>query len=171
MELPTLSRSDPVAVRANDSVKIVASNRRAQHLYHVMERHEAGVVLLGSEVKAIREGRVQLREAYANIRNGELYLYDCHIGAYSHTGYTSHEPMRPRKLLMHRQEIKRLLGKLTLKGLTLVPLKLYLKRGRVKVELGLGRGKKVADKRETVRRRDAEREVASVMKKRGSGRD
>ena len=144
----------------------VATNRRARHLYKVLERVEAGLVLLGTEVKAIREGRVQLREAYAAVRNGEVFLHDCHIGAYSHTGYASHDPMRPRKLLLNRREIKRLVDKITLKGLTLVPLRMYLKKGRVKVELAVAEGKKLHDRRETERRKDAEREMEGALKRR-----
>jgi SsrA-binding protein len=156
-----------MAQSAAPKEQIVASNRRAHHLYKVLERIEAGLVLQGTEVKAIREGRVQLREAYAAVREGEVFLYDCHVGAYSHTGYAGHDPMRPRKLLLNKREIKRLVGKLTLKGLTVVPLRLYIKRGRVKVELALAEGKKLHDRRETERRKDAEREMAGALRRRG----
>ena len=151
---------------SKDAEKLVASNARARHLYHILERFEAGLVLAGSEVKALRESKVNLRDAYADVRSGEAYLVDCHIGAYSHTGYTSHEPTRSRKLLLEKREIAKLDGKLTLEGLTMVPLRLYFKKGRAKVELALVKGKKLHDKRETAKRRTAEREMAAALKRR-----
>ena len=147
------------------ALKIIATNARARHLYHIRETFEAGIVLVGSEVKALREGRVQLREAYVEPRHGELFLSNCHIGAYSHTGYTSHEAMRSRKLLLKKREIKKITGVLTLKGLTMVALKMYLKKGKVKLELALAEGKKLHDKRESSKRKDAEREMAAAMKR------
>ena len=134
--------------------KNLATNARARHLYHIRDRFEAGLVLTGSEVKALREGRANLREAYAAAKKHELFLYDCHIGPYSHTGYSSHEPMRPRKLLLHGREIRKIIGKLTLRGLTMVALRLYLKAGRVKVELAVVEGKKLHDKRDAQRQKD-----------------
>ncbi len=145
---------------------VVTINRKAYHNYHIQETLEAGIVLKGSEIKSIRGGRVNLSDAYAKPENGELWLCNSHIASYDAASYNTHEPTRPRKLLLHRKEINTLAGKVTQKGLTLVPLKLYIKRGIVKVELGVARGKKVYDKRETIARRDAEREAERAMKRR-----
>jgi SsrA-binding protein len=145
---------------------VVTVNRKAYHNYHIQETLEAGIVLKGSEIKSIRGGRVNLSDAYAKPENGELWLYNSHIASYDAASYNTHEPTRPRKLLLHRKEIDILSGKVVQKGLTLVPLKLYIKRGIAKVELGVARGKKVYDKRETIARRDAEREAERAMKRR-----
>ena len=142
----------------------IAENRKAHHDYHLLETFEAGLVLLGTEVKAIREGRVNLRDSFARIDDGEPYLYNVNISPYSHRGYAEHEPLRRRKLLLHRQEIRKLVGKTVEKGLTLVPVRMYFKNGRVKVALSLAKGKKEYDKRETIKRRDTERETRAAVK-------
>lgn len=144
----------------------IAENRKAFHDYHVLDTYEAGVVLLGTEVKSIREGRVNLRDSFARIEKGELYLYNVNISPYSHRGYADHEPLRQRKLLMRRDEIRKLIGRTVEKGMTLVPLRMYFKNGRVKVAVGLARGKKDYDKRETIKRRETERETRAAVKSR-----
>jgi SsrA-binding protein len=144
----------------------IAENRKAFHDYHILETWEAGVVLLGTEVKSIREGRVNLRDSFARIDKGEVWLHNVNISAYSHRGYADHEPLRQRKLLMHRDEVRKLIGKTTEKGMTLVPLRLYFKSGRVKVAVGLAKGKKDYDKRETIKRREVERETRAAVKSR-----
>ncbi|MBL7685414.1 MAG: SsrA-binding protein SmpB [Deltaproteobacteria bacterium] len=146
--------------------KIIATNRKATFNYEIIEKYEAGLVLLGSEVKSLREGKANLLDAYGMVRNGEVFLYQCHINPYEKSGpYYNHDPIRPRKLLLHHQEIAKLIGKTHEKGFTLVPLKLYFKNGRAKVELGLGRGKKTFDKRETIKKREQDRELSKAMKK------
>jgi SsrA-binding protein len=144
----------------------VADNRKARHDYELLETLEAGIVLLGTEVKAIREGRVNLRDSFARLEDGEVYLHNVHISPYSHRGYATHEPLRRRKLLLHRAEIRKLIGKAVEKGFTLVPVRMYFKGGRVKVALSLARGKKTHDKRETIKRREAEREARAAMSQR-----
>ncbi len=144
----------------------LADNRKAFFDFHVLEHFEAGVVLAGTEVKAIREGRVNLRDSFCRLERGEAYLLGVHIGQYSHGGYASHDATRPRKLLLHREELNKLLGKTTERGLTVVPLRMYLKHGRVKVEIALAKGKKTYDKRETIRRREADRETRAAVKSR-----
>jgi SsrA-binding protein len=144
----------------------VAENRKAYHDYHLVETFEAGIVLLGTEVKAIREGRVNLRDSFAQVESGEVYLYNVNISSYSHRGYADHEPMRRRKLLLHREEIRKLIGKTVEKGMTLVPIRMYFKDGRVKVAVSLARGKKAYDKRETIKRREVDRETRAAVKAR-----
>jgi len=146
--------------------KHVAENRKAFHDFHLLETFEAGVVLLGTEVKAIREGRVNLRDSFARVEDGEVYLYNVNISPYSHRGYADHEPLRRRKLLLHRDEIRKLIGKTVEKGMTLVPVRLYFKDGRVKVAVSLAKGKKEYDKRETIKRREADRETRAAIKSR-----
>ena len=141
-----------------DDVKPLATNRQASHEYLIEERLEAGVVLLGTEVKSLREGRANLKDSYAQIRGGELWLLHCHISPYSHGNINNHDPLRDRKLLLHREEILRLDRRRKQSGLTLIPLRLYLKGGRVKVEIAVARGKKLHDKREAIRKRDLDRE-------------
>lgn len=141
----------------------VAENRKAYHDYHLLETFEAGIALLGTEVKAIREGRVNLRDSFARIDDGEVYLYNVNISSYSHRGYVDHEPLRARKLLLHRDEIRKLIGKTVERGMTLVPVRMYFKNGRVKVELAVAKGKQLWDKRETERRRTADREAREAM--------
>ena len=146
--------------------KLIAENRRARHDYHLLDRHEAGLVLTGTEVKSLREGRATLGQAYAEVRDGEVWLMGAEIATYEQGNRANHEPTRPRKLLMHRREIDRLYGQVREKGLTLVPTKLYFKDGRVKVELALARGKDVRDKRRAVADRDAKREIERQLKAR-----
>jgi SsrA-binding protein len=144
----------------------IAENRKAFHDFHLLETFEAGIVLLGTEVKAIREGRVNLRDSFARVEDGEVFLYNVNISPYSHRGYADHEPLRRRKLLLHRDEIRKLIGKTVEKGMTLVPIRLYYKRGRVKVAVSLAKGKKEYDKRETIKRREADRETRAAIKSR-----
>ncbi len=146
--------------------KSIAENRKAFHDYHILETYEAGLALLGTEVKAIREGSVNLRDSYASLEDGEVWLFNVHINPYSHRGYADHEPTRRRKLLLHRQEIRKLIGRTVERGLTLVPTRLYFKNGHVKVSLALARGKQAHDKRETVKKRDADRETRAAVKER-----
>ena len=146
--------------------KNIAENRKAFHDYHVVETFEAGIVLLGTEVKSIREGRVNLRDSYARVEDGEVFLYNVNISSYSHRGYADHEALRRRKLLLHKSEVRKLIGKTVERGMTLVPLRLYFKDGRVKVALSLAKGKKEYDKRETSKRREAERETRAAIKSR-----
>jgi len=144
----------------------IAENRKAFHDFHLLETFEAGIVLLGTEVKAIREGRVNLRDSFARVEDGEIFLYNVNISSYSHRGYSDHEPLRRRKLLLHRDEIRKLIGKTVEKGMTLVPTRLYYKNGRVKVAVSLAKGKRAYDKRETIKRREAERETRAAVKSR-----
>ena len=146
--------------------KSIAENRKAFHDYHILETWEAGLALLGTEVKAIREGNVNLRDSYASVEDGEIWLFNVHINAYSHRGDADHEPTRRRKLLLHRQEIRKLIGRTVERGLTLVPTRMYFKNGHVKIALGLARGKQAHDKRETVKKRDADRETRAAVKER-----
>jgi SsrA-binding protein len=146
--------------------KLIADNRKAFHDFHVLETWEAGLALLGTEVKAIREGRVNLRDSFARLDNGEIWLLNVHISPYSHSGYAFHDERRQRKVLMHRHEIQKLTGKIQEKGMTLVPLQLYFKKGRVKVALALVKGKQLHDKRETIRRREVDRETRAAIKER-----
>jgi SsrA-binding protein len=146
--------------------KVIADNRKAFHDFHVLDTWEAGVVLLGTEVKAIREGRVNLRDSFARLDRGEIWLQNVHISPYSHSGYAFHEERRQRKLLLHRHEIQKLTGKVQEKGLTLVPLQMYFKSGKVKVALALVKGKQAHDKRETIRRREVDRETRAAIKSR-----
>src|SRR5678809_1717288 len=134
----------------------IAENRKASHDFYFLETFEAGIVLLGTEVKAIREGRVNLRDSFARLENGEVFLYNVNISPYSHRGYADHEPLRRRKLLLHRTEIRKLIGKTVERGMTLVPTRMYFKNGHVKIALGLAKGKQAHDKRETIKRREAE---------------
>jgi SsrA-binding protein len=144
----------------------IAENRKAFHDYHLLETFEAWMVLLGTEVKAIREGRVNLRDSFARVEDGEVYLYNVNISPYSHRGYADHEPLRRRKLLLHRHEILKLIGKTVEKGMTLVPVRMYFKNGRVKIAVSLAKGKKEYDKRETIKRRETERETRAAIKER-----
>jgi SsrA-binding protein len=143
---------------------LIADNRKARRDYHLFDTFEAGIVLLGTEVKAIREGRVNLKDSYGRVVHGEVFLYNLHISPYSHRGYTTHEPLRCRKLLLNRAEIRKLIGKTVERGLTLVPVRMYFKRGRVKVVISVAKGKKNYDKRETIRRREVDRETRAMVK-------
>ena len=151
--------------------KIIASNRKARHDYSILETVEAGVMLTGTEVKSLRLGRASLVDGFASIDNGEVFLHGVHIPVYDQGSGTNHEPRRVRKLLLHREEIDRLLGKTREGGLTLVPLAIYFSSGKVKVELALARGKRVYDKRQDLARRDADREISRAMGRRVKGRD
>lgn len=150
---------------AND-VRSIARNRRARHDYHILETFEAGLVLTGTEVKSLRDGKANISDAYGIIRDGEAFLLNLHIAPYESRGYANHEPDRTRKLLLHRKEIRRLIGAVERQGLTLVPLELYFKHGVAKVALALGKGKKLHDKRDAERERDAAREIARVARSR-----
>jgi SsrA-binding protein len=149
-----------------DDSQLIADNRKAFHDYHILETFEAGIALLGTEVKGIREGRANLRDSYARVDGGEVWLFNVHINPYTHRGYVDHDPKRKRRLLLHKYEIRKLIGKTVEKGLTLVPLRLYFKRGRVKVALALAKGKQAHDKRETIRRRELDREARAAVKER-----
>lgn len=146
----------------NSGISIV--NRKAYHDYLIEERVEAGIVLKGSEIKSIRAGKISLQDAYAKPENGELWLFNSHIASYDAASYNTHQPTRPRKLLLHKKEVDILTGRVKQRGLTLVPLKLYIKHGIAKIELGVGKGKKVYDKRETIMRRDTDREIERALK-------
>ncbi len=149
-----------------DRIKLVCRNRKAYFEYIIDDLYEAGLVLRGTEVKSLRLGKANIEDSYARFRDGEVFLLNAHISPYPHAAGENHEPTRPRKLLLRRREMKRLLGKLTERGYTLIPLKLYFKNEYVKVELGLAKGKKKADKRETIRRREEQRELERARKRR-----
>lgn len=146
--------------------KIIAENRKARHDYFIHETYEAGIALTGTEVKSLRAGKANLKDSYAAIENGELILRNMHVSPYEQGNRFNHDPLRPRKLLMHRYEINKLIGKIKEKGFTLVPLKLYFVRGRVKAEIGLATGKKTYDKRQDIAERDAKRDIDRAMRDR-----
>ena len=146
--------------------KLIAENRKARHDYHLLERIEAGLVLSGSEVKSLREGRAQLQRAFADLRDGELWLVGAHIAPYDQAGAENHDPDRDRKLLLHRREIDSLRGKVVERGFTLVPTKLYFKNGRAKVELALAKGKDVRDRRREIAKRESDRQIERAMRQR-----
>ncbi len=156
------------AGRASPSLKekVIATNSRAFHDYFIEESYEAGISLVGTEVKALREGRVNLRDSFARVEDGEVYLYQCHISPYSHGNISNHDPLRRRKLLLHREEIRRLFGKAQIRGYALLPTKIYFKNGLAKVELALGKGKKSHDKREAIKKKEAHREISRAVKAR-----
>lgn len=145
-------------------VKIISTNRKAHHLYHILESYEAGIALVGSEVKSLRLGRANLKDSYAMVKKGEVYLHNMHISPYDQASRFNHDPTRTRKLLMHRREIRRLLGKTTERGFTLVPLKLYFKGKVAKVELALAVGKKIYDRRKDIKDREVKRELRRALK-------
>jgi SsrA-binding protein len=149
--------------------KVIASNRRARHDYEILDTYEAGIVLTGTEVKSLRVGRASLTDAFASVDDGEVWLRNLHIPEYTQGSWTNHEPRRTRKLLLHRKEILRLIGKTRESGLALVPLSMYFSDGKVKVEIALGRGKRSYDKRADLAKRDANREVARVLGRRAKG--
>ena len=150
---------------SSSGIKIVSDNRQARFQYEILETYEAGIELRGTEVKSIRAGRVNLRDGFAQIRDGEAWLFNVHVSPHNTAGeYFNHDPRRTRKLLLNRQEIRKLIGKVEEKGLTLVPLKMYLKGGWLKVSIGLGRGKKLHDKRESLKRKQDSREIARAIK-------
>lgn len=150
--------------KQDDDIEVITTNRKARHDYTVMDTYEAGIVLQGTEVKSLRDHKANLTDSYAGIDRGEVILYNVHISPYDHGNYFNHDPTRPRKLLLHREEIRRLVGKVVERGLTLVPLKLYFKRGKAKVQLALVKGKKQYDRRQTIAERDAQRDVDRELK-------
>lgn len=151
----------------SDHIKIVAENRKARHEFYIDDEIEAGMVLLGTEVKSLRDGRANLKDSYGKIKNGELYVYQMHISPYPYAHHDNHEPLRPRKLLLHKSELKRLFGKVQEKGFTLVPLRVYFKNGRAKIKIALARGKRKYDKRQTIKERELKRELDRIKKHRG----
>lgn len=151
----------------SDGFKVMADNRQARFTYEILDSYEAGIALKGTEVKSIRAGKVNLRDGYAQVKNGEVWLLNVHISPHNMTNQAyNHDPRRPRRLLLHKAEIRKLIGKVEEKGLTLVPLKLYLKKGRVKVNIAIGRGKKLHDKRESLKQKQEKRDIARMMKNR-----
>lgn len=148
-------------------MKVVTTNRRARHDHEILETYEAGMVLVGSEVKSLRDGNANLKDSYAVVRDGELWLVGCHIAPYAFSRLGGHEPERDRKLLLHRREIDRVASKLAERGLTLIPLKIYFKDGKAKIELGLGRGKRAYDKRQTLKAKEQKREMDRALRHRG----
>ena len=149
---------------SNDHIKIIAVNRKARHEYFIEDEYEAGLVLKGTEVKSLRLGKVNLKDSYANIKDGEVFVYQIHIGPYPFAYYNNHDPLRPRKLLLHKHEIKRLYGKVNEKGHSLIPLKIYFKKGKAKLTLALAKGKRKYDKREAIKRRDEQRDMEREIK-------
>jgi len=149
-----------------EATQPIADNRKAYFDYHIIETFEAGIALLGTEVKGIREGQANLRDSFARLDKGEVWLFNVHINPYSHRGYVDHDPKRKRRLLLHKYEIRKLIGKTVEKGLTLVPTKMYFKHGKVKVVIALAKGKQDHDKRETMRRRETDRETRAAVKER-----
>ena len=147
-----------------DHVKIIAENRKARRDYFIVDEYEAGLVLKGTEVKSLRQGRANLKDSYARIKDGEVFVYQMHIAPYPFAFYDNHDPLRPRKLLLHKQQIKRLYGKVNEKGHSLVPLRLYFKGGKVKILLALAKGKRKYDKREAIKRRDEQRDLEREIK-------
>jgi SsrA-binding protein len=160
----------PTKPKAKPARKLIAQNKKARHEYAILDTYECGVVLMGTEVKSLREGRASLADAFATIDDGEVYLHNVHIPEYAFGSWTNHTPRRVRKLLLHKGEIQRLIGRTKESGLTLVPLSLYFNEGKVKVELALARGKKTWDKRQDLARRDADREVRRELGRRLKGR-
>lgn len=156
----------PAAAPEKTERESIAKNRRARHDYHILDTWEAGIVLTGSEVKSLRNGKANISDAYGIVREGEVQLLNLHISPYEQASYFNHEPTRTRKLLLHKREIKKMIGSVERQGLTLVPLELYFKRGKVKVALGLGRGKKLFDKRADEKKRDDERDIERAVRRR-----
>lgn len=146
--------------------KIVATNRKAYHDYFIEETYEAGISLLGTEVKSLREGKVNLKDSYVIIRDNEAFLLNCHISPYSHGNIQNHDPLRTRKLLLHRGEINKLFGALSQKGFTIIPLKIYFKNGKAKIEIGIAKGKRKYEKRERIKEKEAKREIQRHLRKR-----
>jgi len=161
-----MARSGGSSGDKSDNDGVIARNKRARHDYHILDTFEAGLVLTGTEVKALRQGKATLTDAYGHVRDGEAYLLNLHIGQYEQGNVFNHEPTRTRKLLLHKREIRRLIGSVEREGLTLIPLDLHFSDGRVKVSIALAKGKKLHDKREDIRRRDDEREMARAVRAR-----
>ncbi len=151
---------------SEENIKIISQNKKAFHDFEITERFEAGMVLLGTEVKSLREGRANLKDSYAKVKRNEVFVYGLHISPYTHASYDNHDPERVRKLLLHRSEIKRLLGKTQERGFSLIPLKLYFRMGKVKIEIALAKGKKEYDKRESIKRKEEARELDRLRKHR-----
>lgn len=149
-----------------EQIRVIATNRKAHHLYHVVDTYEAGIALVGTEVKSLRQGKVSFKDSYATVEKGEVFLHNAHISHYDQASRFNHDPTRSRKLLMHRIEIKRLLGKTTERGFTLIPLKIYFKGKVAKVELALAIGKKLFDRRKAIKDREVQREVRRALKER-----
>ncbi|WP_418790954.1 SsrA-binding protein SmpB [Phosphitispora sp. TUW77] len=149
-----------------ENIKIITDNRKARHDFHIEETYEAGIVLAGTEVKSLRAGRANLKDSFARVDNGEVFLYNAHISPYEQGNRFNHDPVRTRKLLMHKHEIRKLIGRVQEKGLTLVPLKMYFKNGKAKVQLALAKGKKLYDKRDDMAARDAKREMEKAFRER-----
>ena len=152
--------------KTDSGERLIASNKKAYHDYHVLQKLEAGIELTGTEVKSLRDGKANLKDSYVGFEHGEAYLLSAHISPYSHGGYANHDPLRPRKLLLHRQEILKLTQKTRAGGQTLVPLRLYLSKGRVKVEIALAKGKKLWDKREAIKEKDQQKEARAAIRER-----
>lgn len=155
------------SLKSDDSIKVVAQNRKAAHDYFLEERLEAGLVLLGTEIKSIRAGKAQIKEAYVRIENGQATLLNAHIATYDPAARFNHDPLRPRRLLLHKKQIRKLGEQVQQKGYTIVPVKIFLTKGRAKLEIALARGKKLYDKRDTIAKRDAERDIARELGRRG----
>ncbi len=151
---------------AAEDYRVIARNKKARHDFFIEETYETGIILKGTEIKSIREGKVNLKDSFAMVENGEVFLYNMHVSPYSHGNRENHEPERKRKLLLNKSEIRSLIGKTTMKGYTLVPLSLYIKRNLAKIELALAKGKNVHDKRETIARKTAQREIEKALKER-----
>lgn len=149
---------------STNHIKIVTENRKARHSYFIEDTYEAGMVLLGTEVKSLRIGRVNLKDSYARIKKGEVFIHQMHISAYPFAYYDNHDPLRKRKLLLHKNEIKKLYGKVNEKGFSLIPLRVYFQNGKAKITIALARGKRKYDKRETIRRRDQQRDLERTKK-------
>lgn len=147
-----------------DGIKVIVTNRKARHDYHFLETWEAGIVLSGTEVKSLRAGKINLTDSYAAVDDGEVYLYNVHVSRYEQGSHFNHEPNRRRKLLLHRSEIRKLIGRVVEKGLTLIPTRVYFKRGRAKVEIALAKGKRDYDRRRTIMERDAQRDMERTLK-------
>ena len=154
-----------MATKPDTGEKLIASNKKAYHDYFILQKIEAGLALTGTEVKSLREGNANLRDSYVNFTSGEAYLFNAHISPYSHGNLENHDPLRKRKLLLHRREIEKLLVQVVEKGLSIVPLRLYFKGGRVKAEVAVVRGKKLYDKRATEKKKELDREAAAAMKR------
>lgn len=157
------------AQKTAEGIKPVADNRKAYHDYFILEKYEAGLVLTGTEIKSARMGKVQLRDSFADVESGEAWLKNAHFSPYSHGNIWNHEPTKKRKLLLHKKEIEKLFGKVREKGLTLIPLRLYLKNGRLKCEIGVCKGKKLHDKREAIQARDQDMEARKALRQRNAG--
>jgi SsrA-binding protein len=161
-----IDMSGPLTVSFLVMNKVVVTNRKAYHDYQIQETYEAGISLRGAEVKSLREGRANLKESYVIVKESEVFLINCHISPYSHGSIRDHDPLRTKKLLLHRKEIHRLWGAVSQKGLTLIPLKIYFKKGKAKVEIGIARGKRTYEKKETIKAKEARREIERHVKSR-----